>query len=571
MAQDPRDKAGTTTKKAKKSSTSGKKAAAAALKSRATNGNKKPLPLKLKIPPQTSEKDMAEESPPITPPPKVSVSKDELDKAMVELLGHDHTSECAWTSSRGSKSPGVNATSNFDDGGYKQKRAASDSSLDGESKADSDSSVEMVAMDNMEEEVDELIDDKSDDQEAEEELEEEIVLLPFSIPYEGANTTVEFAADIDWPTFISNLADTLSIAPKDVKVAYKFSVLAQGVAWTHLRCDKDLWVLFEKALTAMEKQKKNRSVKEFEVVLKDLRVDVKASKKEPEKKKASKKKVDSSDSDNSTPDLQKTSKSKKSSTQWVTLLMKDNACIEHSGQACLKFASRHYQLTKSDLGAWAVFMAQGYESTTIPPKSLKIGDSDRVGKPKTPAAQGAPHADPAPATPAPATPAPAMQLPPNHYGAGYYQTPFPPMPYPMFIPPTPAAPGWPPNAQSPYQLMRGSHGLDNFPSSDPPEVVEDITLFPRIANWLQRLDDGPLGGDGHNFSQFAPFFEAEMYVRISDIADNLTTESLRVTCPTMAHGTTSHIISRAKADTKAIWREEVRRLRENAHRPQHYI
>lgn len=99
----------------------------------------------------------------------------------------------------------------------------------------------------------------------------------------------------------------------------------------------------------------------------------------------------------------------------------------------------------------------------------------------------------------------------------------------------------------------GGHAYhDDIPSSDPPEEVEDVTLFPRVSQWLVSLDGGPRGADDHNFSQFVALFEQLKYTRICDIADNLAADVLLTRCEDMAEGTAQRIISYAKADTKRI-------------------
>ena len=112
-----------------------------------------------------------------------------------------------------------------------------------------------------------------------------------------------------------------------------------------------------------------------------------------------------------------------------------------------------------------------------------------------------------------------------------------------------------------YSAPPGRPFHNNLPSSDPPEEIEDVTLFPRVSDWLQQLDTGSRGTDGHNFAQFIQFFQELKYVCICDIADNLTADSLITKCDNIAEGTAQKIVSYAKLDTRAIRRKEEKRAR----------
>jgi hypothetical protein len=99
-----------------------------------------------------------------------------------------------------------------------------------------------------------------------------------------------------------------------------------------------------------------------------------------------------------------------------------------------------------------------------------------------------------------------------------------------------------------------------MPSSDPPEELEDVTIFPRLAQWLADLDAGPRGADGHNFAQFAIIFESEKYFRICDIADSAASvEILMAMCIGMARGTASKILAYAQKDVDVIRKKEGKR------------
>jgi hypothetical protein len=146
------------------------------------------------------------------------------------------------------------------------------------------------------------------------------------------------------------------------------------------------------------------------------------------------------------------------------------------------------------------------------------------------------------------------------YGFNPHAYMYPPPPMPPFMPGYNSP--YPSGSSRHYENNRSRYSYrhdDNLPSSDPPEEIEDVSQFPLISDWLQQLDNGPRGADGHHFSQFVSFFERHKYIRICDIADNLSASSLSAKCDGIADGTAQNIISYAKADTKAIRRKEAKR------------
>lgn len=194
---------------------------------------------------------------------------------------------------------------------------------------------------------------------------------------------------------------------------------------------------------------------------------------------------------------------------------------------------------------------QGWSSTAVPPPKLKLD----YQKEKAPSA--------APVVPGyPATPGAPPVIP------GYPYTPGPYGPYGPYSAPTPYIH---PSQYSPYAHMHSPHGYysrrqgqHDTPSSDPMEELEDASLFPRLNTWLQNLDNGPQGHDGHDFASFAPSFEAEKYVRVSDI-ETLTVEEILTVCPGMARGTATKLTSFAKQECKNVRKKEKLRAKKLHH------
>lgn len=94
--------------------------------------------------------------------------------------------------------------------------------------------------------------------------------IPFSVPCDGANSTLNVQDTVTFKDLMSELANTLSIAPKDVKVAYRFSTEPRNAPWSHLKTEQDLEQLFQKARKALENPKKGKTSRMFAVKLKDL-------------------------------------------------------------------------------------------------------------------------------------------------------------------------------------------------------------------------------------------------------------------------------------------------------------
>lgn len=181
--------------------------------------------------------------------------------------------------------------------------------------------------------------------------------------------------------------------------------------------------------------------------------------------------------------------------------------------------------------------AQGWTSTAVPPPKLKLDYQKEKALP----------AAPAPAPAASVIPGALPIIPGYPYTPGPYNAPTPYMP---------------PFHYSPYPHMHSPHGVysrrqeqSDMPSSDPMEELEDASLFPRLNTWLQNLDNGPQGHDGHDFASFSPSFEAEKYVRVSDI-ETLTIEEILTVCPGMPRGTATKLVSLAKQECKNVRKKE---------------
>jgi len=298
----------------------------------------------------------------------------------------------------------------------------------------------------------------------------------------------------------------------------------------------------EKFLQAKSLGKNKASSFKVEIVDLDAAKDKeKAKGKGKAKKKV--KKDESSDSDGDDEDADETGekskkKSKKGQTQWVQDIEKDNACDEHTGQACIVLPStgKHYQLTMSDKSLWGMMMTQGHASTKTPPRQLRIEDLN-PNAPMTFRSTKKKDSEPADSQSTPQYPS----VPPPWY-------PFMGYPGPPF----------------------GGSGRSNMPSSDPIDELDDPTLFPRVVTWLHDLDNGPRGMDGHNFSQCAVALETNMFTRILQL-EMMSNQELQALCPSMPAGTTSLLLQYARRDCNNIRKKESRRQREVRLQPKRYV
>ena len=121
---------------------------------------------------------------------------------------------------------------------------------------------------------------------------------------------------------------------------------------------------------------------------------------------------------------------------------------------------------------------------------------------------------------------------------------------------------------SPFRYQ-GYSGRGRMPSSDPIEPMEDVALFPRLEQWLQDLDNGTQGTDGHNFTSFTSDFLREKYMRISDLV-GLTVADILEMCSGMARGTAKKILDNVTRECKAIRKKEKQRAREMETMPRRY-
>jgi hypothetical protein len=107
-------------------------------------------------------------------------------------------------------------------------------------------------------------------------------------------------------------------------------------------------------------------------------------------------------------------------------------------------------------------------------------------------------------------------------------------------------------------------------SSDPVEELDDPTLFPQVAAWLQELDQSLHGADRHNFTQYGEQLEQNMFMHIFQL-ESLTEEKLRTFCKSMAPGMATLIMQYACKDCSRIHKKKAQRLWEARLLPKHYL
>ncbi|KAJ7185760.1 hypothetical protein C8R46DRAFT_1025722 [Mycena filopes] len=361
-----------------------------------------------------------------------------------------------------------------------------------------------------------------------------VLSLKFSVPVDGANTSFTIPSTLTYPELVTALADAMAVAPKNVRVGYRFSLQPRSDPYNHLANAGDWMDLVAAARHTLETSK---SKKEFVVELKDLQAADKKGKaaEKGKKDKKKRKRGDTDDESDASTGDERAKKKPLNGPQWVAKLQADNTCTEHGGEGCIKYTTGHVKLSKQDLSGWAIFMQNGYPSTTTPPPTLKM--SAELNKKKvatTPAASAAPIAGMA-------------GMPP--FG----------IPFPYQYPPQWASQAY--HTPTPHPTAR----YGDFPSSDPVEEAEDVTLFPRLEMYLSELDNGVRGQDGHDFSQFLPAFEQEKYVRIADL-EGMTVTDLKDLIPDIALGTASKLLGYVTLDVSVIRKREKKRARKQVNR-----
>ncbi|KAE9403461.1 hypothetical protein BT96DRAFT_990323 [Gymnopus androsaceus JB14] len=371
---------------------------------------------------------------------------------------------------------------------------------------------------------------------------------------------IRLTTPISWSDFEFALANALGVAPKTVRVAYRFSTAPQASSFHHVQNASELAELVKDAEVAEDGLAKSRAQtkKKFVVHLKCTGEQSEKDKKAKGKGKAKtgknkRKRAKQSDSDSSSDEdgEGKTKKHKMGQAQWIAQITADNQCLEHK-RICLKSIASHPPLKNTDIATWALIMVNtlctihihsdihiygrpldGHRQPILLPK-LKLDFEKAVVTPVPP------H------TLVPAPP-PTYQTAMGGYG-----------PYGAYtLPPA-----------SPFR-SQGYSRCNEMPSSDPIEPTEDVTLFPRLEQWLTDLDNGMQGHDGHNFALFAPDFLREKYMRISDL-DGLTMSDVLEMCSGMARGTAKKIIDIATRECKDIRKKEKQRVREMETMPRHY-
>ncbi len=116
----------------------------------------------------------------------------------------------------------------------------------------------------------------------------------------------------------------------------------------------------------------------------------------------------------------------------------------------------------------------------------------------------------------------------------------------------------------------GADSRQDIPSSDPPEDFDDVTLYPKIQDWLLALDSGPRGRDGHGFQAYGPDFEREKYIRI-DALNDMSANQVKLISADMPRGTIDKLLRYARQDVAQIRVKEKRRQREARHKPVRYM
>ena len=148
------------------------------------------------------------------------------------------------------------------------------------------------------------------------------------------------------------------------------------------------------------------------------------------------------------------------------------------------------------------------------------------------------------------------------YNGPHYPYPPPPQPYGTYPGPSHAPPYWQQMENHAYRgfdyfsqpPVNKRRYIDEIPSSDPPDIMESLDLFPSLEVWLQDLDKGPHGRGGHNFASFLPNFLQDKYTQVSDLED-ISVDNILTVCAEMPRRTAEIIQKESSKMIKKIQKE----------------
>jgi hypothetical protein len=119
--------------------------------------------------------------------------------------------------------------------------------------------------------------------------------------------------------------------------------------------------------------------------------------------------------------------------------------------------------------------------------------------------------------------------------------------YPFgFVPTVPPMPYYPPQA---YALP--SQANVSLPLS-PPKPAMDPRIYPRIAEWLDSLDQSARGTDGDNYAQYFIYFDKASYRRIHELTAFTEERLIALSNSDIPEGVATRLISYLKEDLKEI-------------------
>ncbi|KAF8591184.1 hypothetical protein K439DRAFT_1611494 [Ramaria rubella] len=390
--------------------------------------------------------------------------------------------------------------------------------------------------------------------------------IPFHVPT-GPKTvdTIKLCSLTSWSSFQEEVAGQMDIATKHLMLSYKLTmetkdapsrVLNSASHWLEL---KEQATIEYKAMTTGQSTKGHpKKYKPVEVLLIDQHLKEKG---ETQGKGKGKGKNDSGGAkrrrDNRGTDEESENDEGSRHSNWVLNLQNKYACEAHAKQFCVVGAGGvHMKLTTPDLSLWALLLDKGKADRNMevmPDTNTVMLQAQRKVRGRSGPFPLPAVAPPQPALGAPGTPMQQGYIPPYPYpGLGYY----------LYPPPYYGTPA----RSHPYG--RGPHTpvfRDTYPSSEP-EDAEDPSLFPHIDDWLQSLDDGPLGVDGLNVSQYATPLLAQGYICISQLVDTVTVTDLLRHCPGLLEGTAQLILRHAHKAIEKVQRQQQKHTRHHKKR-----
>ncbi|KIJ35659.1 hypothetical protein M422DRAFT_51419 [Sphaerobolus stellatus SS14] len=469
----------------------------------------------------------------------ISEHEQEAGLALLDMLNGSHTSDSGDAGGETYQIPTIEEMEQE----HREIFGGNDSEL--EDLAPSVGKGLTVEADNDEDEEDD--DDTASISEAETDFE-----MSFSVPIANKMVNiVEVSTSASWSDFQLTISNQMDIPSKQLCLGYHLGAEPKNSDTRVLNSHAQWLKLIERVRASHKEEEgkkgKKKKIATHDVYLIDSRVSSKAKKGAKDSKKTTesgsggkRKQRDNdsgSDNDNNRDGNQgragkAAGSGDEGETDWVLRLQAKFQCADHKGTCWPGQRKQHFHLTHANISLWAAMIQgkglQGHGSASkqcgrLPPQPTHHGMNGPVAK-TTVAAEnyiGYPH---------------PYSIPPP----GYFPYQYPPMMTP---------------SRSHHTRERSSSPAirDTLLSSEANEL-DDPGLFPLITDWLQGLEAGTYGKDGHSFTIHGWSLRDKGYTHVHQFAELSLDDIIRL-CPGILEGTARVLLRQANITVNKKKRE----------------